>query len=118
MSLFVSHGVRRKLGASGAGKLPVTSFRAARELVAALGLEEGAAELNALSLLEEAVHRVLRAKAGDELVKQTARAVEEDLGSRLHHTLSRGATPAEGAGRHVSTSSKHLKIKSKMYAKT
>ena len=93
MSLFVSHGVRRKLGATGGGKLPVPSFRVARELIAALGSREGAAELNALSLLEEAVHRVLRAAAGDELLQRTARAVEEELGreglDRLLSTFER-----------------------------
>ena len=82
MSLFVSSAVRRKLGAAaaGAGKLPVTSFREARELVAALGSGEGAAELNAFSLLEEAIGRILRLTAGDELVRRTVRAVEEELG--------------------------------------
>jgi hypothetical protein len=90
VSLFISHAVRRKLGeaAAGAGKLPVTSFRAARELVAALGAAGGAAELNALSLLEESVHRVLRSAVSDDLFERTARAVESELGrERLSHLL-------------------------------
>ncbi len=83
MSLFVSDSVRRRLGpvAGSAGKLALPSFRAAREVIAALGPEDqGAAELNALSLLEEAIDRVLRAGAGDDLLRRTAQAVRDELG--------------------------------------
>ncbi|MFQ5349837.1 MAG: hypothetical protein ACE5EG_05275, partial [Thermoanaerobaculia bacterium] len=82
MSLFVSRSVRQRLGeaAAGEGKLTVPSLRAARELAAALGPDEGAAELNALHLLEEAIRRVVRAAAGDELMRRITRAVEEELG--------------------------------------
>ena len=48
--------------------------------MSALDPEQGAAELNALSLLEEAVHHVVRTAAGDELLRRTARAVEVELG--------------------------------------
>ena len=82
MSLFVSHSVRRRLGAVAGttGKLALPSFRIARELGAAMGPEEGAADLTALSLLEEVVQRVLREVAGDEIVWRTALAAREALG--------------------------------------
>ena len=83
MSLFVSSSVRLRLGLElrDGGKVALPSFRVARQLAAALTPAEGAAELNALSLLEEAIHLVVRQAAGDELLLRAARAVEEELGS-------------------------------------
>jgi glycosidase len=82
VSLFVSDSVRRRLGplAAETGKLELDSFRTARELVTVLGSEGGAAELNALSLLEEAVRHLLLAEDRDDLLRRAERAVEEELG--------------------------------------
>jgi glycosidase len=95
VGLFISKNVRGRLGnlAGDGGKLVVSSLRFARELSQALDPDEGAAELNALSLLEEAVQRVVDKAADEELVLRTVEEVERELGreglSRLLETFER-----------------------------